>query len=296
MRVASQPQLQLAEMDDEDEVATTEADPPAETEFNSPPPEPARLKPLGKLDVAQVEEESNPAPPIENEQNDDTQLKQKRSIDLVRGPADKPVPQQDPRWQPQRTKSVVESPAPAVTARHSSPVETRIFAPAPAKSSPPAKPTQLANSIQPARANPAVKEDRVPREKLATTPLRLTISGPPTVGIGQPCRIEIRVTNTGSLPAHDLVVSAELPEGLVHEVAQSLEQKIETLAPGATYRALLRLRGGAVGEKTVQVEAGQVEAGKGDRVSVQLSARVRVISASETAFSLDECCCAPLVR
>jgi uncharacterized repeat protein (TIGR01451 family) len=123
--------------------------------------------------------------------------------------------------------------------------------------------------------------------------LRLTISGPPAVGVGQTCQIEIRVTNTGSVPARHLVVSAELPEGLVHEVAQSLEQPVATLAPGATYRALLRLRGEAAGEQTVRAEVGM-----GDQATLKLSARVRVTPGSESATTVGsaDCFCAPLVR
>jgi hypothetical protein len=93
--------------------------------------------------------------------------------------------------------------------------------------------------------------------------------------------------------AHHLVVSAELPDGLVHEVSQSLEQPVETLAPGATYRALLRLRGEAIGEKTIRAE---VESG--DRAALKLSAKVRVTAASGTTTTIgtSDCFCAPLVR
>jgi hypothetical protein len=159
-------------------------------------------------------------------------------------------------------------------------VETKIFA------------APQPRSVQP-RPAPVAKENRAPREKSTGPLLRLAISGPPSVGVGQPCQIEIRVTNTSSAPAHHLVVSAELPEGLVHEVAQSLEQHIEALAPGATYRALLRLRGEAAGEKTIRAE---VESD--DRAALQLSAKVRVTPASEpsTTIGTSDCYCAPLLR
>lgn len=263
MRVASQPQvLQPLGVDDEEESSTADTDQLAEKESKSPSPEPGRLK------------------AIEKNADVDDRRPQRRSIDLVQGSAEKAVPREEDRWKQQRTKSVAERDAPAVAARQSRPVETKIFA------------APQPRSVQP-RTAPVARENRAQREKSTGPLLRLVISGPPSVGVGKPCQIEIRVTNTSSVPAHHLVVSAELPEGLVHEVAQSLEQNIETLAPGATYRALLRLRGEAIGEKTIRAE---VESG--DRAALQLSAKVRVTPASEgsTTIGTSDCYCAPLVR
>ena len=264
MRVASQPLvLQPLEMDDEEESAMTDTDQPVGTDSKSPLPEPARLKPASQPSIANAD--SNLVKPVENDDRvDDDRLERNRSIDLVRAPAGRAVPEKDFRWKQQRTKDVFESAAPAIAARQSRPVETKIFA------------------APKARSVPVVNETRTPRERSAAPPLRLAISGPPSVGIGQPCHFEIRVTNTGSVPAYRLVVSAELPEGLVHDVAQSLEQQIDTLAPGATYRARLRLRGAAAGEKTIRAEVGTV-----DQTALQLSANVQVTSTTSTVA--EEC-------
>jgi uncharacterized repeat protein (TIGR01451 family) len=232
------------------------------------------LKVAGEPDIAGSD--SRLAKSVEtDDQVDDDRRERSQSIDLVRVPAENPAPRADIRWKQQIPKSAAASAPPEIAARQSRPVETKIFA------------------APKARSAPVVKENRAPREASAVPLLRLAISGPPSVGIGQPCQFEIRVTNTGSVPAHDLVVSAELPEGLVHDVAQSLEQRIAKLAPGATYRALLRLRGEAVGEKTIRAE---VETG--DRAALNLSTRVKVTPASEAATTIDtsDRCCAPLLR
>jgi len=304
MKIASRPQLPVVEMDEdqEKEVAAkanpaTEADEPT-AEAEEPPAEPAKLKPQSQVNVATADDDDSLATPIlpaKPIKSDDTP-KADRSIDLAGGPTEKAVPEQDPRWRQQRSKSITENPAPAVIARQSTPVETRIFAPAkPAQES---KPSQPAKPSQLARSNQVVRENRATSEKSSASPLRLAMSGPPSVGLGQPCQIEIHVTNTSKEPARRFVVSAELPPGLVHEVSQSLEQQVEALAPGATYRALLRLRGKALGAKTIQVEVSQADSNAGERATVQLSAEVRVVPVSETAtaFGSDDCACAPLMR
>ncbi len=290
MRVASQPQLQPVEVDDEDEVASKEPEPAEEKEPEPAPPEPAKLKPLVPLKVAKTDDDAKPAKPIEDDGEKEEAIPQApRKIDIVQEPAEKPAPLKGPSWKQQQSKTVAESPAPAVVARQSRPVETRIFAPPPAKIVEPSK-----TNIEPVQAiQQATKHARAPREKAAAPQLRLAIAGPSAVGIDQPCQVEIRVTNTGATTAQHLVVSAELPDGLVHAVGQSLEQEIESLAPGATYRALLRLRGKALGEKTIQAEVGT-----SDKATVQKSAKVRITPASETAVIIgsDDCVCEPLVR
>jgi hypothetical protein len=269
MRVATLPQvLQRLDADGEEDSSTADTDQATEQESKSSLTEPARLQ---RIDTAERVEDNKTEPD--------------RSINLVRAPAEKPVPREDDRWKQQHTKAAPEIAAPAVAARQSRPVETKIYAaPQPRSAQPP--------SVQ-TRSVPVAKESRTPRDTSAAPLLRLAISGPPSVGVGQPCQIEIRVTNTGSVPAQHLVVSAELPEGLVHDVAQSLEQPIETLAPGATYRALLRVHGESVGEKTVRAE---VESA--DRAALKLSAKVQVTPASKTATTVDtaDCYCAPLMR
>ena len=297
MRVASQPQvLKSLDIDeDEDENSTAGHDQAAETESKPSLAEPARLQPDNQLNLAN--KETNPAKPaakdepLDGERLDGERPQPKRTIGLVRGAAEQPVPparpvppatvspaqpipQDDVQWKQQRAKSVGES-ASTVAARQSRPVETRIVAAAPAR------PALVAPEKPPVRTTSS------------KAPLRIAISAPPSVSVGQKCQIEIRVTNTGSVAVHRLVVSAELPPGLVHDVSQSLEQSVETIAPGATYRALLRLRGEAVGEKTIRAEVESAERG-----NLQLSAKVRVTPVSETVtvtvIGDSDCLCAPL--
>ena len=277
MRVATLPEVSQS-LDAEDEEDTTAAadqlaDRLTDGESKSALKEPARLK---RIET--------------DERLDDESPKPARSINLVQAPAEKPAPRDDERWKQQQTKVAPENAAPAVAARQSRPVETKIFAPPKAR---PVQPNPVPPPAIQASSVLVAKESRPSRDNSAAPLLRLAISGPPSVGIGQPCQVEIQVTNTGSVAAKHLVVSAELPEGLVHDVAQSLEQQIETLAPGATYRALLRLRGEALGDKTIQAE---VESA--DRAALQLSAKVRVTPASTTSTTIGtaDCFCAPLVR
>jgi hypothetical protein len=282
MRVATRPEVSQS-LDTEDEEETTASGQLAEQESKPVLKEPARLK--------QIEADE----PLDNESS-----KPERSINLVQVPAEKPAPRDDDRWKQQQTKVIPENAAPAVAARQSRPVETRIFAapksspvspspvpPSPIPSDPVPSPVVQASSV------PVVKERRSSRDSSAVPQLRLAISGPPAVGLGQPCLVEIQVTNTSTVTARHLVVSAELPEGLVHDVAQSLEQQIESLAPGATYRALLRLRGEVLGDKTIEAE---VESA--DQSTLQRSAKVRVTPASATSTTIGtaDCYCAPLMR
>ena len=97
---------------------------------------------------------------------------------------------------------------------------------------------------------------------------------------GEKCNFEIRVTNTGSATARQLTLSVELPEGLVHEVAQSIEQQIEALAPGQTYRALVRVRARSAGKATVNADVAV-----GAQVATRLSTAVIVAGATSGSAS-----------
>jgi uncharacterized membrane protein len=121
--------------------------------------------------------------------------------------------------------------------------------------------------------------------------LSLAVSSPGAALIGQACKFEIRVTNQGSAPADQLTLSVELPDEIVHQVGQSLEQHIERLAPGQTYRALVRAQAKSSG-KTV-VTADLAEAGA---IVARASARIVVEAASRTAAKVDlsDCECLPL--
>jgi hypothetical protein len=275
MPVASQPKvLQPFEMDDDESSITDEFNTDG-MEEEPQPPEPGRLEFSGKRRIA--DEESKLAKSDDEDDDRIVEAKQEpnRSIDLIGGPAERTAPTEDAQWKQQHARGDAKDSGPAVAAQQSQPVATKVL------------------PVPQMRSAPVVKESRMPPQKSAAPPLRLAISGPPSVAAGKRCQVEIRVTNTGSVPAKHLVVWAELPQGLVHEVAQSLEQQIDTLLPGATYRALLHLRGQGVGEQTIRAEVGT-----GDRAALRLSANVRVVSASDTATVVgsDDCFCAPLVR
>jgi len=161
-------------------------------------------------------------------------------------------------WHSQSSKPLPPSSSPDAMARHSRAVETVIYAtPAQEPVSPPASPPV-------AGVTPPRQEQNAPR-------LALQISGPRSAAPGEKCSFEIRVTNTGSVTARQLTLSVELPEGLVHEVAQSIEQQIAALSPGQTYRARVRVLAQSAGKATLNADVAV-----GAQVATRLSTAVIV--------------------
>lgn len=121
--------------------------------------------------------------------------------------------------------------------------------------------------------------------------VRLEIAGPRAALIGQACKFEIRVTNQGSATADNLTLSVELPDELVHQVGNSLEQHIAKLGPGQTYRALVRAQARASGSIVLTAEVAD-----DDTIVARSSASVAIGAASRTSARADlpDCECLPL--
>jgi hypothetical protein len=137
----------------------------------------------------------------------------------------------------------------------------------------------------------AAGPDGRPRPGAANARLVLQIAGPALAVIDQMCKFEIRVTNRGSAPADHLTLSVELPDELVHHVGQSLEQHIEKLAPGQTYRALVRAQAKDSGKAVLKADLADDGA-----IVTRSSASVVVGTAIRTAAKADlpDCECLPL--
>jgi hypothetical protein len=181
----------------------------------------------------------------------------------------------DAGWKHPPSKSPPGVDASAALAEQSRAFETVVYA---------APKTRAASSS--ARSERETDDDERPR-------LAIEIAGPKTVGVGHMCNIEIRVKNTGTVPAAKFTLSVELPAGLVHEVSQSLEQRVEKLAPGEIYRALLRLRAKAPGRMSLEADV----AAQGG-ATAQSSTTVDVKEAAGTAakVGLPNCSDLPEMR
>jgi uncharacterized repeat protein (TIGR01451 family) len=168
-------------------------------------------------------------------------------IDRTR--TEKAAPREQPRWQQQRTQA---EPPPA-QARRSRPAETVVVPP---REAPPARPTV-----------------GIPPKSSAEAAIAMSITGPGSVRLGESCSYVLTQMNTGTTPARNLVLSIELPPGLVHDVSQSLEQDIELIPAGGSYRSLLKLRATQPGQSRIEAEIVD-----GRRVLMKLTARVQVES------------------
>jgi hypothetical protein len=171
-------------------------------------------------------------------------------------------------WHSQPSKPLPH--APDTMARHSRAVETTIYAP------PPEKPEEKVAEKAEKKSDPPPggKTSPAPRQP-ENSWLALQIVGPRSVAAGEACSFEIHVRNAGSATARHLTLSVELPDALVHEVAQSIEQHIDALPPGQTYRALVKVRAQSEGKAPLNAEVAV-----GDRVASRLSTAV-VISAAD---------------
>ncbi len=77
--------------------------------------------------------------------------------------------------------------------------------------------------------------------------LKLALSGPRTVLLGDTMTIDIVVSNEGTGAAEGVILREDAPEVLRHEKGQKLEYEIGTLAPGETRRLTLALQAMAAG-------------------------------------------------
>jgi uncharacterized repeat protein (TIGR01451 family) len=87
------------------------------------------------------------------------------------------------------------------------------------------------------------------KTRISRPSLSLRIVAPPQVVLPDPISLRLEVTNTGSMPAKDVVLKDELPDGLVYGSskpalkgeAKPLVWKLGTLMPGETRRVELQV-------------------------------------------------------
>lgn len=85
--------------------------------------------------------------------------------------------------------------------------------------------------------------------------LRVTVSGPPEVAIGETVPQTITVTNPGNGTADEVTVEVELPRGLEHAKGSHLSMPIGSLAPGQSHDLRLALFATQGGPQEVRVRA-----------------------------------------
>lgn len=86
--------------------------------------------------------------------------------------------------------------------------------------------------------------------------LKVAITGPPTAAIGQPITLQINVTNPGSGPLENVVLTTQFDQNLQHERnVNTLNLQLGTVAPGETKPAALTLTPRAAGRLGTRVIA-----------------------------------------
>ncbi len=78
--------------------------------------------------------------------------------------------------------------------------------------------------------------------------LRLEILSPARVALGKTCSVGFRVTNLGTVPAEEVRILLDLPEGLDYHKGRALAYTVGTLAPGETREARLSPHAVGIGQ------------------------------------------------
>jgi uncharacterized repeat protein (TIGR01451 family) len=84
-------------------------------------------------------------------------------------------------------------------------------------------------------------------------PLTLKVTGPETVVLGQPAKLEIEMTNTGSVPLDEIVLRNLLPAGLKHPQGNDIEADLPPLGPHETRKITLSTTAVQAGRQIDQV-------------------------------------------
>ena len=109
----------------------------------------------------------------------------------------------------------------------------------------------------------AVSAEKLSAQDCATTTvvvqsLRVEVSGPPQVGVGQEFAFEARITNAGDIPATGLLLVDRYDPGLRHAAQQNpIERTLGDLQPGETKRVEIKFIAAEAGPlcNTVEVQA-----------------------------------------
>ncbi len=76
-------------------------------------------------------------------------------------------------------------------------------------------------------------------EQMLSAALKLSMSAPKRVRVGDPCPLVFRITNTGSQDAENVILRAQLPNGLTHGKGRDMELVVGRLPAGATRESRL---------------------------------------------------------
>jgi len=222
------------------------------------------VEPIVRMEPATPDAEEAPVPYRRHADRPARRDQWQRTADI--GSIDTSIPDDDDPVISTRDQPLRYQPAAAsIAARRSTPLETVIV---------PARGTQP----------PVAAPRRAPKVADSRFPVAVSFVGPPSAKLDEPCDLEVRLTNNGSQIVRDLVISLELPDGLRHAVAQSLEQQVDALPPGKTHRAVVHLRPRQTGELVVQAEVATA-----DRANVKLRTKVHVGTRSSSTTSAAAC-------
>lgn len=115
------------------------------------------------------------------------------------------------------------------------------------------------------------------KTRIARPSLSLRITAPPTAALPDPIPLRLEVTNTGRMPARNVVLKVELPEGLVYGESKPavsgsekpLLWKLGTLQPGETKRVDLQVIPTKAGTYTNKAEV-SADGGAAHKASAEI--------------------------
>lgn len=105
--------------------------------------------------------------------------------------------------------------------------------------------------------------------------LKLAIAGPKDVTLGDAASQIVTVSNPGNGAAHEVVITAAIPNGLEHPQGKQLRLEIGSLSPGESRQVRLGLAAVEGGEQELVVEATA-----GNALRQEIAAPIRVIAPS----------------
>lgn len=85
--------------------------------------------------------------------------------------------------------------------------------------------------------------------------LKLAVKGPAEVQVGDPATQTITITNPGTGVAHDVVIEAEIPEGLEYAKGKKLLMEVGSINPGETQTVRLALTATKGGHHQLNINA-----------------------------------------
>lgn len=120
------------------------------------------------------------------------------------------------------------------------------------------RPGTLNNCASVVTAESLAAQDCAATTVLAQSSLRVEVSGPPQVDVGQEATFEARITNAGAAPATGLILIDRYDPGLQHASnTNPMERDLGDLQPGETRVISITFRAAAAGQlcHTVEIQA-----------------------------------------